>query len=267
MANKSNNPPEAHAQKAITLKGSMIASSISWFSSDAALGFWEAVEAASIILVIVGVWGEYWAENRKFKDEPRDEVNAIVPVEILKRNWEERVKKWRHKWESFFWRILLCGLAVEFISFGFSITISGRQIESLKSENLVLEKQIQPRRITPEQRKLIADELRNKIPYPVKRRVTITAEGYDSESRIYAQQIIAALNGGFIYANVDIGSISTERQIDFGIKYIIPPNPSYEVRTIAQALKDGGVTPTEIATNSFGDEALFQIWIGAKPMQ
>jgi hypothetical protein len=85
--------------------------------------------------------------------------------------------------------------------------------------------------------------------YPVNDRVKVVAEIYDSESRIYAKQIVDTLNGGKVFAVIDINSLNLAREIDFGIKYLVPSNPQYEVRSVVEALKAGGIVPDEVSTN------------------
>ena len=124
----------------------MIAS-VSWFDSTAAIGFWEAIEFASIIIVAFGVWGEFWAEHRKFPGKPEGLAEMFGGEQ-----WKERREKWVKKWTRNFWRVLLFGLVIELVSFGFVMRLSGRQIESLRKANLELQAKLKPRIITFEQR-------------------------------------------------------------------------------------------------------------------
>jgi hypothetical protein len=223
-----------------------------------AVWFWICFEILAALLVAIGCAGELWLHN--------------LPVGKKKVEKDEH-----HKAESRFIFSVAAGVFMEFLALGHAIpeavklehdvASANERAALVESNNIALVAEIQPRRITEEQKRLIANELREKIRFPINGRVQITAEGYDSEARVYAQQIIEALNEGNIYLNVDIESISTERMIDFGIKYIVPPNLPYEVRAIAKALKDGGVVPNEVSTNFAQGDNLFQIYVGSKPLQ
>ena len=171
----------------------MIAFAIGWFSSVDALGFWEWEEGVGIILICVGYVGKYQAQYRKFKNEPKDDVTIIVPIEPLKKQWEMSVKAWRHKWERIFWQVLLLGVVIELIGFGFAITISSKQIESLKNANLKLQVQLtelqtkeQVRIITEQERSDFIASLRDEPKGAVRMGVL---GGFTEKTRIYAGEI------------------------------------------------------------------------------
>jgi hypothetical protein len=92
--------------------------------SPSRLFFWETAEFFSIILVIIGCWGEGWAEHHAFKDE----FSSPKPV----RSQKER-------WKRFFWKTVIIGLAIEMIAFGISFVASNREIEGLRSNNVTLQ--------------------------------------------------------------------------------------------------------------------------------
>jgi hypothetical protein len=92
-------------------------------SSPSLLWFWELVEFLSIIVVIVGCWGEGWSDHHKF----RDEFASPLPVHSIK-DW----------WKRFFWKTVIMGLSIEFIAFVFSFIASNREIEGLKADLAVL---------------------------------------------------------------------------------------------------------------------------------
>jgi hypothetical protein len=92
-------------------------------SSPSWLWRWEVVEFLSIIVVIVGCWGEGWSDHHKF----RDEFASPSPVHSIK-DW----------WKRFFWKTVIVGLGFEFIAFGFSFIASNREIDGLKSDLAIL---------------------------------------------------------------------------------------------------------------------------------
>jgi hypothetical protein len=121
----------------------MIESALSSLLSTSSLLFWEFLEIVGAAIVIIGVWGEYWAERGKVSDKPND----LMQIEF-KRKWLE----------GLFWRILLSGLAIELVGAIATLTLSNieiaglkKQTEQLHNENLVLQAKLQPRRITMEQ--------------------------------------------------------------------------------------------------------------------
>jgi hypothetical protein len=137
--------------------------------------------------------------------------------------------------------------------------------ESLRQANDALELEIQPRRITEEKRQAIIEAFRHLHFAEKTDKIKITSEGYDQESGVFAQQIAEALAGAGISVQLDKNSTS-ERQLDFGVKYQFkyPPNPA--VIAIAKSLKKADIIPAELNTNwSLGD-FIMEIWVGAKPL-
>src|SRR5882724_3308680 len=101
----------------------MTASILTILSSPEWLSFWEVVEFVSIIIVGVGCWGEVWSEHHKFSPKPND---LMPPVRLNK------------KWERKFWLMVLGGLCIELVAFGFSFLASNREIEALHKDNAEL---------------------------------------------------------------------------------------------------------------------------------
>lgn len=97
----------------------MMASALSPLVSQSSLWVWELVEIVGAVIVIIGVWGEFWAERRQFSDDPND----LMPTSLKGKKWEE-----------FFWRILLSGLAVELVGLIFALIVSNVEISGLKKE-------------------------------------------------------------------------------------------------------------------------------------
>jgi hypothetical protein len=101
---------------------------LSTLSSPEWLSFWEFVEFGSIIIVIIGCWGEGWSAHHKFDDH----FASPTPIDPK-----------REKYGRIFWRIVVFGLWAELIAFGFSFTGSNREIEGLKGKNLDLAKNLE----------------------------------------------------------------------------------------------------------------------------
>jgi hypothetical protein len=115
---------------------------------------WVSLEFLGAVIVIIGVWGEEWAERRKLPFDP----NELVPESII-----------RKQQSGIFWKILLSGLAIELIGVSLTTIASHWQIsdannnagnalkvaaafnkeaEELRSNNLVLKLKMQPRVIS-----------------------------------------------------------------------------------------------------------------------
>ncbi len=260
--------------------------------SVSVFGVWGWVDIVGASILLVGCIGELWLLLNKlpehnerrasltgcwvFLDRSESIIRLIgVRLKIIRPRKFSDLKE--HLLEVFFISLVAIGVGMEMCSLPFSLNevatsndLAGQANERaaiVESNNVALEAEIQPRSIKPKQKQEIANELRQKLRYPVNGRVKVVAEIYDSESRIYAKQIVDALNGGKVFAVIDINSLNVQREIDFGIKYLVPSNPQYEVRSIAQALKSGGVVPTEVETNFDEKGVLFEIWVGAKPFE
>jgi hypothetical protein len=192
------------------------------------------------------------------------------------------------------WRILMIGIIVEVIAaLGISV-ISGleiaslndkaelagkdaaasysnsvafsMQVEELRSNNIVLETEIQPRRISDKQRTIILSELKGRV-LSSSGRVKVTAEAYDSESRIYALQLAQVLAAAGFKVNLDSNSINSVREIDFGIKFLIHPDVEPEARAIGRAFRLAGIMPDEASTDLQPGDFVLEIWVGAKPIK
>jgi hypothetical protein len=142
----------------------MTASIFSPLLSPSWIWIWEWLEFISIVVVGIGCWGEVWAEHHKFKTQPND----LMPPSLINK-----------KYERVFWLMVVFGLGIELIAFGFSFLAANREIEGLHRANLELQRKLQPRRITMEQRtNFIASTVY--IPkIPIK--ILIGQEGKDTE--------------------------------------------------------------------------------------
>src|SRR5580700_6793477 len=89
-------------------------------TSPSWLWIWDLLEFFSIIVVIVGCWGEGWAEHHNFSDvfaSPRPMMSS------------------KEKWMRRFWAMVVVGLGIEMFGFGLSFIASNREIEGLRSDN------------------------------------------------------------------------------------------------------------------------------------
>lgn len=101
----------------------MLVSFFKTISSPDWLWFWEMVEFFSIIVIVLGCFGEGWAEHHKFSDA----FASPKPAEYI----SDKVKRAS-------WLAVVIGLAIELVAFGFTFIASNREIEGLKSNNSAL---------------------------------------------------------------------------------------------------------------------------------
>ena len=208
-----------------------ILASISWLFSTDSILFWEILEALSIIIVGVGAWGEVWAERKKRPNEP---LPGSIDEMFRGRKWKEEKEKLVKKEVRCFWRLLLFGLAVEFLSFGFSVTLSWKEIESLRQDNLKLYAQIQPRRLTIDQQNGIASAL---APL-AGRSADVESYSFDPDGIVLAFQIGKAMGAAGLKVNTTSFTPGSGG-IEFGIN--VRGTDAELVKAIATALRSGGL--------------------------
>jgi hypothetical protein len=124
------------------------------------------MEAASIIIVGIGCWGEGWADRHNFNGPVR---SILFAGETLK-----------HKWERRFWLMVVWGLALELVAFSFAFTASNNEILDLQAK-------LQPRTIKQKQADDFIKFTRNvqfKIPISL-----CVGRLYDDETWNYCRQI------------------------------------------------------------------------------
>ena len=234
------------------------------------LEYWEAVAKCGFIAVIVGVagegieliskWLEYWR---------RKEFKAKTKIRLL-------------TLESFFFAMVVIGLAVEFwgsqqvelIADSQNTKLeklaseTALQAQELRRENLLLEANIQPRRITPDQRLIILNELGKNLP-PQRCRVLITFEDFDVEPRIFAQEIRSVL--GLYFRNVEIQSQMVSFSGDdppvTGVFLAAHNPPPPGAREILKAFIDAGVFRTNTVFDPAPDDGTLRISVWPKPLQ
>lgn len=229
----------------------MISSIISRIFSDSALPYWEAIEVVCALIVCVGVWGEGWAEKRIFSGH----VSSIA----------ER----RKALERIFWRLLIFGLAVELICLAVCLVLSNREIavlklrtEELQQDNLQLYARIQPRRVTPEQKKEIKDRLSSWVSSMSQCTVKIIVEPFDAEARIFAEQIGDALNQS-VYFIVDETLVNPPPR-GFGTKFTLPYPPPAWTKAVTNALEILPLEPAEIGFNTNAPANVLEIQVFPK---
>ena len=110
-----------------------------WLLNPSHLWFWEWLEFLSIIIVGVGCWGEGWAEHHRFSVRP-DTLSSVADR--------------RRFYERLFWSMVVWGLAVELFAFLFAFLGSNREIENLRTQNLLLQQEIQQAK--PENQKIVS---------------------------------------------------------------------------------------------------------------
>lgn len=172
----------------------MSAFRLTTISSPSWLLFWEWIEFLSIIVIGFGCWGEGWSEHRKFK--------------ARKSKTAAQVKKW---FKRLFWRMVVIGLGIELIAFGFSFIASNREIEGLQKANLELAAKMQPRDITMEQitNFIFLTEYVSKIP------IRICIGRADDETETYAYRIRSMFNSANFTTNNDCGLFGIKRNDNF----------------------------------------------------
>jgi hypothetical protein len=147
------------------------------FTSPSSLPAWEILEIISLVIVWVGVFGEYKAERMKSPYNPTN----FPPLESAKKKTEAR-----------FGRILVTGLALELVASIFVLTISNKEIaglrqetEALRHDNELLVKTFQSRRITTQQQRDFNSFVENMPKVPVK----VFMGLYDSETINFGLQV------------------------------------------------------------------------------
>ena len=137
-----------------------------------------------------------------------------------------------------------------------------KETEELRKSNLELEAKIQPRRITPEQRAIIAKEL---LKWPRDEyRVKVSSEAYDIEARVFVLEIVRVLNEAEVFCIIDNGSINLNKELFFGVKFI-EHESSRKCAAITREL--GKITSCSTEVNTNLPIGYFGIEVGAKPMQ
>jgi hypothetical protein len=141
-----------------------------WLTSPSSLPFWDTLEIVSLVIVWIGVWGEYKAERIKSPYNPTN----FPALESKKK-----------KIGAIFWGILLSGLAAEAVASIFIMVVSNKEISELNNENLKLQAKLQPRTINVLQMEEFKAFMGSVVKIPIK--ISVGQEGFDTET--YAKQM------------------------------------------------------------------------------
>jgi hypothetical protein len=228
---------------------------LSWFNSadqvDTALVvvamFGAVIEVGVAVAAVINVHKEL-EESRKAKLEKYIEVFACVAAFFF---LAEAILGWR------------------------SSALLAKEVEKLKTDNLRLEAQIQPRRITAGQKEKLLALLSGR---PEKKcAVLIAINSGDIEQRVFGRQLKEVLVAcGFdasIREGLSIPNGAVEVPIDFGLRFVssrVEPPPSCSLELI-KALGTAGVIPeTATLVKSPGpwvSDGILTIWVGTKPIE
>jgi hypothetical protein len=248
---------------------------------------WELIAAIGVIVVIVGIIGEgsellvKWAlktKYKKFQKELDDGFRWFLA--ILMKFVRPRILEV----ETFAFALVVLGLVAEFWGGHKSQQILDRnnsrlnlaaeqlgktnaqlslQVELLKSNNLALYEEIQPRRITPEKKKILVDLLKN----APKGKVTVGSRDSDLEAWVYMRQIADVLKtSGF---ETETNDVIAGGPTCFGIAYLLQNNNPAPIHAVmiskifeSQGISSNAVS-VDVETNM--PAGYFEIWVGTKP--
>ena len=251
------------------------------------------MDAIGILFVFLGVLGTVVLLFFKFQKFAYDQKN-LMPEEYFKKNWElqkTRFEKGKEHLEKGFEIVLVIGLALELWAFPHHILESARlnkeagyarkeageaikqgakfskDAEELRTANLALEREIQPRRITPEKKAVIIRALNGLLPSTEFCQVEIKVPGTDFEARTFAWQIGHVVADNFrIHVHID-ENIDSNAPIEFGLRFFTHDPPPTWAIAIEQAFGKAGIDPvvSESSTNTAADTLMIRI--GPKPME
>jgi hypothetical protein len=242
---------------------------------SSSLKLWEFVSEFGFVMVIVGVVGEgfelivKWGDRRRGKATSKKDLEWLLPVETL------------------FFVILTIGLAMEFLGSHNAMRISDAEngrlnllsngayersanAESnnlvLRSNVLVLQAQLQRRRITDEKKHIMIDML---IHAP-KGRVTLTAVQSDVEAVYFLEDIEDVLKkSGFDVEQNLLASFWTSGTYPTGlalhIKNAQAPPPHADA--ILRAFKAAGINPDDTTEQKGMEDGLLKIEVFPKPIK
>lgn len=195
-------------------------------TSPSWLPFWESMEAASIIIVGFGCWGEGWADRHKFNEPVR---SILFAGETLK-----------HKWERRFWLMVVWGLVLELVAFSFAFKASNNEI-------LELQAKLQPRQITTKQvtNFIFLTEKIDKIP------IKICVGEADQETETYAYQIRCMLSQAGFKLDSSASLFGITRYPNFRMVTPIAATKDPTVFLITSNTNFAGIYPYFIFTEHF----------------
>jgi hypothetical protein len=236
----------------------MLLASVSSFLKS--IPVWGWFDVGFTLMVLVGVCGESSKVSRYF-------AKFLVPNKAL---GFEMLVNWKSKslkiWAE---RILIIGIAGEVVCLSFSLKDSAElssETEKLRASNLELEKQIQPRRTTPQQQAAIINDLYRWRFVKDKCKIKVTIQKFDIEATIFAIQIGNLLaNCGF---SVEVNpNVNASDPLQFGTRFSAHDPVQFGAREVSQALKRLPINPFhEDITKNFEDGVL-EIHVDSKPLQ
>ena len=218
-----------------------------------ALSIWEWAEYASVVAVIFGVVGESIHEFTK---------------------WFHWSHWWKDKGGKASALLLVLALAAELATMFEVNRISGRIIaildsgtEQLRAENLLFEKQLAPRRLTPEQQKSLTAFLAR---YPG-RSIHISSYMRDVEGSVFGGQLLQSVAAAELGADDKRMFVETFASVTTGLA--ITGTEEAMVRAATELFLSFGFapvtnTPVDTFMNQDDENALFplKIFVGAKPI-
>jgi len=178
--------------------------------------------------------------------------------------------------------MVVWGLVIELVAFQFAFRASNKEIEGLKSDNIAaakrveelrkandaLEAEIQPRRITPEQKAAIIQDLNKWRFIPDKCEVDVEVDESDIEAKVFAQQITETLGECFKVNLHLLVLVSDSEQTNFGTVFDFrPPIPPLGAKEIARALRQIPINPTRVEVSTNIPEGTLEIDVYPKPNQ
>ena len=165
--------------------------------------------------------------------------------------------------------LLVVGLVAEFWEAAKSdrdVAVLQQKTATLVASNLELEQRIQPRRITPEQKEDIIRHLYKWRFIKDKCEVHITVEGYDTEARVFAEQIgdVLSTKCGFkVFLNEGINATPPS---GFGTRFESHDPPPAGARDIALALKNLPISPINGEVSKNVQDGILNIEVYPKPL-
>jgi hypothetical protein len=231
---------------------------------------WGWVDIGFLILLLAGVIGESEKASRwlvLLKSPQLRGFSSLI-------DWESA--KYKRRSERLVWIGIAGELLCLILSLHDSATLyseaatANAHIEQLRADNLKLEAQIQPRRISPEQREAILAYLRAYVPH-TDLKVMVWSESSDTEASVFGMQIVGILREAGISSYPERGlSVSLPREvIPFGVGITFPSSSQMDAKNIFSAFANSGVFN---ATNAYlegrrtAGTNIFIFGIHAKPL-
>jgi|ERR1035437_808166 hypothetical protein len=166
--------------------------------------------------------------------------------------------------------LLVIGLVAEFWEAAKSdrdVAVLQHQTAVLVASNLELEKQIQPRRIEPEQRAEIIRQLHSWRFIKDKCSVKIRVQPSDVEAKIFAEQIGDMLAEQCGFQTYTDEGFNASFASAFGTKFTVHDPPPPGAREIARALKQLRIEPVTVDMSTNNEDGVLKIEVFPKALQ